>query len=172
MIGLTRRIGMRRRHETVPTRATARAPARALPVAVLLAVLAVGGCAGTGDGGADRPGDTPTEGGSSTVTPSAGPTPTDPTDPTDPGVPTGPGAPPSKAGPAPTAGSAAMTLTGTVTEGVEPNCLLLDGYLLVGGPRDVVRAGARLSVTGRPEPGLMTTCQQGTPFRVESARSA
>jgi hypothetical protein len=53
---------------------------------------------------------------------------------------------------------------------VEPNCLLLDGYLLVGGPRDVLTAGARVTVTGRVEPGMMTTCQQGTPFTVETAR--
>ena len=36
--------------------------------------------------------------------------------------------------------------------GVEPNCLLLDGYLLVGGPRDVLNAGARVTVTGRVSP--------------------
>ncbi|WP_433652727.1 hypothetical protein ACQP2C_10760 [Micromonospora zamorensis] len=60
-------------------------------------------------------------------------------------------------------------LTGTITAGVEPNCLLLDGYLLVGGPRDVLAPGARVTVNGRVEKGLMTTCQQGTPFVVEGA---
>ncbi|WP_328423555.1 hypothetical protein OG470_11660 [Micromonospora sp. NBC_00389] len=63
----------------------------------------------------------------------------------------------------------ATELTGTITRGVEPNCLLLDGYLLIGGPRDVLTAGARVTVTGRVEPGMMTTCQQGTPFVVEGA---
>ncbi|MGC4852004.1 hypothetical protein ACLQ24_01095 [Micromonospora sp. DT4] len=63
----------------------------------------------------------------------------------------------------------ATELIGTVTAGVEPNCLLLDGYLLVGGPRDVLTAGARVRVTGRVETGMMSTCQQGTPFVVESA---
>ena len=43
----------------------------------------------------------------------------------------------------------ATELTGTITAGVEPNCLLLDGYLLVGGPRDVLTAGTRVTVTGR-----------------------
>ncbi|WP_438872242.1 hypothetical protein [Paractinoplanes rishiriensis] len=62
------------------------------------------------------------------------------------------------------------TLTGIVTAGVEPGCLLLDDYLLVGGDREVIRAGARLEVTGRVVPDLMTTCQQGTPFVVASAR--
>ncbi|MET7880370.1 hypothetical protein [Micromonospora profundi] len=64
----------------------------------------------------------------------------------------------------------ATELTGTVTAGVEPNCLLLDGYLLIGGPRDVLAAGSRVTVTGRVEAGMMTTCQQGTPFVVEGAR--
>ena len=62
------------------------------------------------------------------------------------------------------------TLTGTVSSGVEPGCLLLDGYLLLGGPRDVLKPGARVTVTGQAEPGMMTTCQQGTPFVVESAK--
>ncbi len=61
------------------------------------------------------------------------------------------------------------TLTGVPTEGVEAGCLLLDGYLLLGGPRDVLTSGRTVSVTGRVEPGLMTTCQQGTPLLVESA---
>lgn len=65
-----------------------------------------------------------------------------------------------------------MTLTGTVEAGVEAGCLLLGGYLLLDGDRSLVRAGARLTVTGWPEPEVMTTCQQGTPFRVESVESA
>ncbi|WP_143134059.1 hypothetical protein [Actinoplanes philippinensis] len=63
------------------------------------------------------------------------------------------------------------TLTGIVTAGVEHRCLLLGEYLLVGGDRTVIRAGARLAVTGRKVPDLVTTCQQGTPFVVTSARS-
>ncbi|MDG4820490.1 hypothetical protein O7635_01315 [Asanoa sp. WMMD1127] len=61
------------------------------------------------------------------------------------------------------------TLTGTVTTGVEPNCLLIDGFLLVGGDRAVIRAGARLTVTGRVDPGVRSTCQQGVPFVVSRA---
>jgi hypothetical protein len=68
--------------------------------------------------------------------------------------------------------SGPMTLTGTVTAGVEPNCLLLDGYLLVGGPREHLRSGARVTVTGRVQADLMTTCQQGTPLVVETAQPA
>ena len=76
---------------------------------------------------------------------------------------------PARPGAAP---SLTLTLTGTVEAGVEANCLLLGGYLLLGGDRGVVRPGARLTVTGRPEPGLMTTCQQGVPFHVESTEPA
>jgi hypothetical protein len=65
-----------------------------------------------------------------------------------------------------------MTLSGTITAGVEPNCVLLDNYLLVGGPRELLKAGARVTVTGRVQADLMTTCQQGTPFMVESAKPA
>jgi hypothetical protein len=68
--------------------------------------------------------------------------------------------------------SGPTTISGTVTAGVEPNCLLLGGYLLIGGPPEVVRSGARVSVTGRPSPGMPTTCQQGVPFLVDSARAA
>jgi hypothetical protein len=64
------------------------------------------------------------------------------------------------------------TLTGTITAGVEHRCLLLDGYLLVGGDRTVIRAGARVTVTGRIVPDLVTTCQQGIPFMVTSVEPA
>jgi hypothetical protein len=63
-----------------------------------------------------------------------------------------------------------VTVTGTVEAGVEANCLLLKGYLLVGGANGAVRAGAKVTVTGRPRPELLTTCQQGTPLQVESVR--
>ncbi|RKR88510.1 hypothetical protein BDK92_2838 [Micromonospora pisi] len=65
-----------------------------------------------------------------------------------------------------------FTVTGVITQGVEPNCMLIDNYLLIGGPREQLRAGARVTVTGRLQPGLMTTCQQGTPLVVESAKPA
>lgn len=64
------------------------------------------------------------------------------------------------------------TLTGTVSVGVEVGCLLIDGYLLIGGDRAVLREGARVTVTGRVDEGIMTTCQQGIPFVVSSARPA
>ena len=65
-----------------------------------------------------------------------------------------------------------LTLTGTVTEGVESGCLLLAGYLLINGPADIVRAGAKVRVTGTVRTDLVSTCQQGTPFMVTSAAKA
>jgi hypothetical protein len=59
-----------------------------------------------------------------------------------------------------------------VRPGVEPGCLLLQGYLLLGGPRELLRDGAQVKVTGRVQPDLVTTCQQGTPFVVEAAEPA
>lgn len=78
--------------------------------------------------------------------------------------------PPTRPGTPPPAGT--TTLTGTISSGVEPGCLLLDNHLLVGGPRDVLRAGAKVIVTGRVQADLITTCQQGTPFLVETAKPA
>ncbi|WDZ86856.1 hypothetical protein [Micromonospora cathayae] len=150
----------------------------ALPV--LVACLALSACAGS-DGG-DSPAGTTTSPGQTgaPVNPSSGPT--DPADPTAPGsamppaaTPSGsqptewpPGGPGGKASPAP----GGAVITGTVTSGVEPGCLLLGEYLLVGGPRDVIKAGAKLTVSGKVQPDLMTTCQQGTPFLVDSAKPA
>src|SRR4029450_650682 len=50
-----------------------------------------------------------------------------------------------------------VPVTGTVVEGVEGGCLLLEGggtrYLLVGGDRSQLRSGARVAVTGRGDRG-------------------
>lgn len=72
-----------------------------------------------------------------------------------------------------------ITISGQVVEGVEAGCLLLEyagtEYLLVipeSVGRSAVRAGARLVVRGRVEPGLVSYCQQGTPFLVSEVRPA
>ncbi len=77
--------------------------------------------------------------------------------------------PKAPAGPSKPPPVGAATLTGTVQAGVEPGCLLLDGYLLVGGPRAVLTPGASVLVTGKIQPDLVTICQQGIPFLVETA---
>jgi hypothetical protein len=86
------------------------------------------------------------------------------------GATTAPTTSPATTEPAPPAGE--VTVTGTVSEGVEPGCLLLDGYLLVGGDRDQLRPGARAAVTGRVDRGLLSTCQQGVPLVVASVEPA
>lgn len=148
----------------------------ALPV--LVACLALSACAGQ-DGGDNPEGGvttSPGQTGAPVTPPSDGPA-----DPTAPGSGMPPAAPPSggqptewppggpgKSSPAP----GGAVVTGTVTSGVEPGCLLIGEYLLVGGPRDVIKAGAKLTVTGKVQPDMMTTCQQGTPFMVQTAKPA
>ena len=92
------------------------------------------------------------------------------------GATTAPTTSPTTTGPVPTTGPAPpageVTVTGTVSEGVEPGCLLLDGYLLVGGDRDQLRPGARVAVTGRVDRDLLSTCQQGVPLVVAGRPSS
>jgi hypothetical protein len=77
--------------------------------------------------------------------------------------------------PAVSAAPGETTLTGTVIAGVEPNCLLLkDGtgdHLLITEDvklKSALQPGAEVTVVGKSEPGLMTTCMQGKPFVVSS----
>ena len=69
-----------------------------------------------------------------------------------------------------------ITVVGVVEEGVEHGCKLLRAgdqlYQLVGSASTLIKSGARLSVRGRPNPGLLTTCQQGTPFQVAEVQPA
>jgi hypothetical protein len=62
-----------------------------------------------------------------------------------------------------------VTVTGTVEAGVERGCVVLRAgvtlYQLVGQDPAIVE-GAKVTVRGRPDPTLMTTCQQGTPLHV------
>ncbi|MBM0279912.1 hypothetical protein [Micromonospora tarensis] len=135
----------------------------AIPTLAVCVALSACGNSGAGDG---TP--TPTPTGAQPVT--SQPTP-DPSNPPSAVAPTPSAGPkmPKPGGPSTPPGVGATTLSGTVQSGVEPNCVLLDGYLLLGGPRDVLTPGVRVEVTGRVEPGMMTTCQQGTPFVVTAA---
>jgi hypothetical protein len=65
-----------------------------------------------------------------------------------------------------------ITLTGVPQPAVEAGGLLLDGYLLVGGPRGLLGGGAPVTVTGRVREDLLTVWQQGTPLVVETAEPA
>ncbi len=71
----------------------------------------------------------------------------------------------------------AQTITGTVTAGVEPNCLVLTAgdasYQLVfddPAMRSDAPVGKKVTLVGRSEPGMMSTCQQGVPFIVSAVR--
>jgi hypothetical protein len=72
--------------------------------------------------------------------------------------------------------SGEVTISGRPEEGVEGNCLVMRSgetlYLLLGGNRQLLQSGRPVTVTGRPNPGLMTTCQQGTPFEVSDVQPA
>ncbi|MET7666627.1 hypothetical protein [Micromonospora luteifusca] len=136
-----------------------------LAVAALTVCVALSAC-GSQDAGGGTP--TPTPTGAQPVTSQPPPDPTAPPSTVDP-APSKPPTGPKPGGPSTPPGVGHTTLSGTVQGGVEPNCVLLDGYLLLGGPRDVLKPGTRVEVTGRVEPGMMTTCQQGTPFVVASA---
>jgi hypothetical protein len=128
----------------------------------LVALLAGGtlaGCGGAGDGTAQPEG--------SPVSSSPGESPLLP--------PSGRVSPP----PDPGAGkntAAEITLTGIPEEGVESGCVVMRSgevlYNLIGGDRATLMSGRTVVVRGRSEPGLMTTCQQGTPFRVSEVRLA
>jgi hypothetical protein len=83
------------------------------------------------------------------------------------------------AGPSPSTGEpsgspAQLVLSGQVQSGVEPGCLILTdagrSWELLGGDPAVVKAGARVRVTGHIAVGVMSHCMQGTPFQVSSAQ--
>jgi hypothetical protein len=141
-----------------------------IPFAALLGAALVGGllagCAGGRNSGASS-----TPGGSvpASQSPSSGPE-TSPE--------TGPPQPPPglTRSPVQPTQTAEMTLTGTVEEGVELNCLIMRTqgkvYQLMGGDRNVVKAGATVWVRGRVNKGVVSYCQQGEPFQVLEARPA
>jgi hypothetical protein len=125
-------------------------------LAAFTAVLLLAGCAGeNADTGAGAPPGAPSSAPGAPVDPSAG-------------------VPVPDAGSANPSPGAVEKLTGPITAGVEPGCLILTTergpHLLVSsGPvTKSLKAGTTMTVTGRAEPGMITTCQQGTPFVVTS----
>lgn len=68
----------------------------------------------------------------------------------------------------PTESGRPVTVEGIVEEGVEPGCKVLtagaSSYLLLGGTD--VPTGVPVRVEGMLTPGVLSTCQQGTPLRV------
>ena len=71
--------------------------------------------------------------------------------------------------------SGEIEVSGVVELGVESGCRVLrtdtELYQLISADPGI-RAGARLTVRGRPRPDMMTTCQQGIPLQVTEVRPA
>jgi hypothetical protein len=135
-------------------------------LAALSVVLFLAGCAGnTADTGAA---------GQSSSAPVPAPSTASPA-PSSPGDATAIPEPKTTGSAKPDAG-AVETLTGQVIAGVEPGCLVLTGtrgaHLLIvtGDMTKTVKVGDTVTVTGRSDPGMVTTCQQGTPFVVTAVK--
>lgn len=150
-------------------------------LAVFAMALATGMLAGCDD--AERKSSSAPSGGPAvSASPSVSSSPETPVSPPGAGAPGGgeagggpvPGNPAPPASPGP-AEPAEITLTGDVMAGVEPGCIVLKAsnqtFLLVGGDRARLDRGGKITVRGRTDPGLMTTCQQGTPLRVLELRT-
>ncbi|HEU4349216.1 MAG TPA: hypothetical protein VFR35_15680 [Actinoplanes sp.] len=148
----------------------------------LVAVLVTGGCAGAGESGtpAGAPASPASPPASASLPASAASPPPSASSPASAGLSASPPASGDLPGELPRPGSlppGTQTLSGTVTSGVEPGCLLLSGgagsHLLIfddAALRSRARVGTKITVTGRAEPDMMTTCQQGTPFLVAAVR--
>jgi hypothetical protein len=82
---------------------------------------------------------------------------------------TAPGRPPTSAA------GAGVVVRGTVRQGVEPGCLLLDAqdkraYLLLDADPSTVRPGARVEIVGQPVDQVASFCGEGMALSVVSAR--
>jgi hypothetical protein len=95
--------------------------------------------------------------------------------------PTPSSSPSAPASPSPSSASSSSssseTISGTLSAGVEPHCLILRDatgshsiYFHDESLRAQAPAGAHVTLVGHPEPGMMTTCQQGEPFIVTEVR--
>lgn len=126
-----------------------------LSLPAVAAVLMLSGCGDPiptepGGGGGAPSTAAPSTAAPSTVAPSSPPPTARPTKPVD-----------------PTASGRPITVDGVVETGVEPGCKVLTAggkqYQVLGND---VPVGVPVRVTGVLQPGVLTTCQQGTPMRV------
>ncbi|MGB8382625.1 MAG: hypothetical protein WCG47_15500 [Dermatophilaceae bacterium] len=54
-----------------------------------------------------------------------------------------------------------VTISGVPQTGVEAGCLLLAGYVLLGGDRVLLSAGRGVNISGHTDPSLTSQCQDG-----------
>lgn len=139
--------------------------------ALLLVVLAA---CGAGGGGSEDPSETPTSVSPTEPTTSPEATATEETPVPDD---TTPRLDPSSGDTSKPGADAQKTITGTIESGVESGCLVLEHggtvYGIFGNyDSQVVYAGAEVTLHGKVDPNMMSTCQQGTPFVVEEAETA
>jgi hypothetical protein len=127
---------------------------------LLVVLLLIAGCARSGSGSA-------APGGSTSATPAPPATSGNAPDPQSSGSAKPPNAPPPS--------GVTLVLTGQVEPGVEARCLMLKDagrtYQLIGGDPAIVKAGARVRVTGHVAVGVMSYCMQGQPFQVTEAHA-
>lgn len=143
--------------------------------ALLLGVLAA--CASDGGGGGGEEPSSPmplTEGTPTEPHETTGDAPTEPEETDMPGE--TPFLDPSMGSDRPDSNTA-MTITGTIEPGVESGCLIMtyEGTVYgIFGQFDgaVVHAGAKVTLHGHLDHGMVSFCQQGTPFVVEEAEPA
>jgi len=166
------------------TRRTGVAATLGAAAAMVAAVLALGGCAEGDRAAAPEADSTVTSAsppGGSPNSPAAGQTPTA-TQPT-----VSPPANPSSPRPtepeardlAPTARpwkGSVITVVGRVRQGVEAGCVAVDTnrgrYTLIGASSaSALKPGARVEITGRLEPDIVSICQEGQLLRVLSVRA-
>jgi hypothetical protein len=136
-------------------------PSRLPPVLLAGLVLVAAACGTEADSEDDRAGEATSTATASPEEPSVTP----PQNPTTP-----PGDEPSIMPPK----ASMLTISGTVEEGVERGCLLLQGYLLiVNDPahQNVLVSSPRVEVTGYVDESVLSYCQQGTPLVVTSIRA-
>lgn len=67
-----------------------------------------------------------------------------------------------------------VVATGTVQNGVEPGCLILETgkerFVLLAKDKSKLTAGSKVEVTGVRTSGQISYCQQGDPLEVQSVR--